>query len=250
MAKKDKSVESDLPDEFLIYLKAVKAKRPKTVISHILRYGCITTEELRRVYGYNHPPRAARDVRELGIPLETFSVTGPDGRKIGAYRFGDVSKTEYDKLGGRRTWPSKFKKQLAEIYGKRCEVCLTYYDLRYLQIDHCVPYEVGGELREAKEPEHFMLLCASCNRAKSWSCEHCENWKIRKLPEICEKCYWGNPENYTHIAQSQIRRLELTWTGSEVVDFDKLVEIAREVPKDLPNFVKDLLHSILKKGSN
>ena len=47
--------------EFLDLLKSVTAKRPKTVIDHILQYGFITTEDLKNKYGYNHPPRAVRD---------------------------------------------------------------------------------------------------------------------------------------------------------------------------------------------
>ena len=63
------------PPEFLNLLKSVVAKRPKTVIEHILKHGQITTEELKDTYGYNHPPRAIRDVREQGIPVKTFRVT-------------------------------------------------------------------------------------------------------------------------------------------------------------------------------
>ncbi|WP_044290750.1 hypothetical protein [Rivularia sp. PCC 7116] len=62
----------ELPDEFIRLCKSVTAKRPKAVIEHILQHGYITTEDLKETYGYNHPPRAARDVRERGIPLETF----------------------------------------------------------------------------------------------------------------------------------------------------------------------------------
>lgn len=77
--------------ELLLALcRSVTAKRPKTVIDHILAHGFITTEELKEQYGYNHPPRAVRDVRENGIPVETFRVTGSDGRKIAAYRFGEL----------------------------------------------------------------------------------------------------------------------------------------------------------------
>jgi hypothetical protein len=60
------SVE-DYPKEFLDLLYSVDAKRPRTVIQHILRHGFITSQELKDFYGYNHPPRAIRDVRELGI---------------------------------------------------------------------------------------------------------------------------------------------------------------------------------------
>ena len=87
-----------LTDEFKAQLKAVTGRRARVVIDHILEHGHITTEELKDTYGYNHPPRAARDVREQGVPLETFKVTGSDGRRIGAYRFDldsvvDASKT-------------------------------------------------------------------------------------------------------------------------------------------------------------
>lgn len=71
-------IPTDLPDEFIERCRAVTAKRPRIVIEHILTHGYITTEELKEQYGYNHPPRAARDVREQGIPLETFRVTGSD----------------------------------------------------------------------------------------------------------------------------------------------------------------------------
>ena len=70
----------DLPQHFLDQLKAVTARRPRVVIDHILEHGHVTTEELRELYGYEHPPRAARDVREQGIPLESIRVTGSSGR--------------------------------------------------------------------------------------------------------------------------------------------------------------------------
>ncbi len=73
------------PPEFLKLLKSVEAKRPKIVIDHILKHGRITTEELKDLYGYHHPPRAIRDVRERGIPIATFFVTGADGKRIAAY---------------------------------------------------------------------------------------------------------------------------------------------------------------------
>ena len=72
------------------------------VIDHILKHGSVTTEQLSELYGYDHAPRAARDVRELGIPLETFRVEGKSGRRIAAYRFGDPSEVRGGKLGGRK----------------------------------------------------------------------------------------------------------------------------------------------------
>ena len=46
----------NLPKDFIALCHSVTAKRPKTVIDHILEHGFITTEELKETYGYNHPP--------------------------------------------------------------------------------------------------------------------------------------------------------------------------------------------------
>lgn len=50
-------------------LNSITDKRPATVIQHIIKHGYITTEELANDYGYEHAPRAARDVRERGVYL-------------------------------------------------------------------------------------------------------------------------------------------------------------------------------------
>lgn len=52
----------EYPKEFLDLLASVKAKRPRTVIEHILKNGHVTSRELKDLYGYHHPPRAIRDV--------------------------------------------------------------------------------------------------------------------------------------------------------------------------------------------
>ena len=126
----------DYPADFIMLLKSVAAKRPKTVINHILEHGQITTEELKDIYGYNHPPRAIRDVREQGIPVKTFRVTGSDGRKIAAYKFGNPSEVRSTKLSGRTAFSSNLKDALIEKYGTRCNIYLEAFPVRELQIDH------------------------------------------------------------------------------------------------------------------
>lgn len=238
-----------LPKEFIYLCHSVTAKRPKTVIDHILKHGSITTEELKEKYGYNHPPRAARDVREHGIPLETFRVAGSDGRQIAAYRFGDVSNQRFKKLSGRTGLSKKIKDALVEKYGCKCFIYLEEVEERELQIDHRIPYEVGGDGEGAElNPEDFMLLSGSANRAKSWSCEHCENWNSIKDRTICLTCYWAYPENYSHIATRQIRRLDLVWQGKEIDIYEKLKAEAHSLEKEIPSFVKEILEKeILRK---
>ncbi len=227
-------------------LASVRNKRARIVIRHIAKHGYITTEELEKMYGYAHPPRAARDVREAGIPLETFRVKSSDGRSIAAYRFGDLSKVRRGRLQGRRVFPKELKTELYRHHNGKCAVCLGDFQPRYLQIDHRVPYEVAGYDKGEWNPDDYMLLCGSCNRAKSWSCEHCENWQNQKLPSVCLTCYWASPENYVHIALREIRRLDVVWKDDEIRDYEQLKQEARENESPLPDYVKKILNKHIK----
>jgi hypothetical protein len=192
-------------------LENITNKRARIVIEHILENGFVTTEQLEKQYGYNHPPRAARDVREFGIPLETFRVKNSEGRSIAAYRFGDMNNIQKGRLKGRQTFPKQFRDELYAQSGGKCSICNGSFEQRYLQVDHRVPYEVAGDAQDNLDPKDFMLVCGSCNRAKSWSCEHCTNWQNEKYSQFCLKCYWANPENYVHVALREIRRTDILW---------------------------------------
>ena len=232
-----------LPKAFLAQLKAVTKKRPRTVIDHILKHGFVTTEDLKQM-GYEHAPRAARDVREQGIPLETFRVKDSNGRSIAAYRFGDPSKSEdkISKTAGRTMLSKALKKALVEKYGSKCFIYLQPMEERLLQVDHRVPYEIAGE-QDEHDVNCFMLLIPSANRAKSWTCEHCPNWE-QKNPDYCIKCFWAHPEEYTHIAGKEQRQIILTFTGDEIEDYIRLIELvgmdkAEETIKEMINkFIK------------
>ena len=231
-----------LPKDFIALCRKVTAKRPRTVIEHILKHGFITTQELKDRYGYNHPPRAARDVGENGIPIEMFRVEGNDGRKIAAYRFGDPKKARSGKLMGRTAFTKRLKQALIAKRGPRCAIYHEPFNERDLQIDHRVPFEVAGDSpNDEFDPEEFMLLCGSANRAKSWSCEHCANWLERRDPSICRSCYWAYPEGYIHIAMRQVRRLDIMWTGDEVEVYERLKKKTAELQQEIPGYVKKII---------
>lgn len=233
------------PPEFLKVLKKVKAKRPKTVIDHILKHGQITTEELKDRYGYNHPPRAIRDVREQGIPVTMFRVTGKDGRKIAAYKFGDPAEVRAAQLSGRTAFSTNLKDALLTKYGARCNIYLEPFPVKQLQIDHRIPFEIAGDGDGLSDDvTEYMLLCPSANRAKSWSCEHCDNWKARKI-SVCESCYWAFPESYSHIAMRDMRRLDILWSGEEVAEYNVLRKQAASMKEEIPEYVKNVLRKHL-----
>ena len=230
--------------EFLDLLQSVKAKRPQTVIKHILEHGFITSEELKNTYGYNHPPRAVRDVREHGIPIITYRVTGTDGRKIAAYKFGDPTdiQNNLSKAAGRTVLSKALKQALIDKYGSKCFIYLETMDKEVLQVDHRIPYEIGGE-HDEKDIDYYMLLSPSANRAKSWTCEHCENWK-KKDRSFCLRCFWAYPENYDHIAGKFEKIISLVFTDDEIDDYYKLIELSGE--KAAQEVIKKIIHEHLK----
>ena len=216
----------EYPQDFLNLLQSVEAKRPKTVIQHILKHGFITSQELTDIYGYNHPPRAIRDVRELNIPIETYRVEGRDGRKIAAYKFGNptMAGNILSKNLERTVLSKTLKQQLIQEAGAKCFIYFENMDEAILQVDHRIPYEIAGEQPE-EDLSNYMLLSPSANRAKSWACEHCSNW-LSKSVDMCKTCFWACPENYTHISGKDERTVSLMFTGNDIKDYEKLVEIS------------------------
>jgi hypothetical protein len=224
---------------FLESLGRITAKRARTVIDHILKYGCITTEDLKNTYGYNHPPRAARDVREQGIPLEMFRIQGSDGRSIAAYKFADLSKIVQNKLGGRQVFSKQTRKSLYEMQEGRCGICHQEYEERYLQVDHRVPYEVAGDSAcDESNLSAFLAICASCQRSKSWTCEHCPNWQKAKDVDLCRSCYWASPGSYAHIALEAVRREVLIWKGVDVKKYERIAREARKMKLPVADYIR------------
>jgi hypothetical protein len=92
-----------------------------------------------------------------------------------------------------------------------------------------------------------MLLSGSANRAKSWSCEQCDNWNNAKDRKVCLSCYWAYPESYSHIAMRPIRRLDLVWQGDEVAAYEQLKAEALALEKEIPAYVKEILERELRR---
>lgn len=232
------------PKNTIEKLNAITDKRPATVIQHILKHGFITTEELKNNYGYEHAPRAARDVRERGVNLITYRVKGSDGRNIAAYKFGDPVFVEdkLSKVGGRTALSQALKKSLVDKHGSVCFIYLQPMEERLLQVDHRVPYEIGGE-QDENDIDCYMLLSPSANRAKSWTCEHCSNWVV-KDPAICENCFWAHPEEYTHIAGKEERQIIITFTDNEIEDYNRLISLVGI--EEAEKTIKDLISNYVK----
>lgn len=193
-----------------------------------MKNGYCSTEDLKNG-GYEHAPRAARDVRELGIPLKTFKIKDSSGKNIAAYKFGDWEeakrKNQLLKVSGRTHFTEKLKNALLEHYGARCNLYSEIYPAKLLQPDHRIPYEIGGDPENMMDLDRFMLLSPSANREKSWVCEHCDNWNKKDI-SMCKTCYYAYPENYCHVAGKVERRINVTFGEKDMKLYDELVEQA------------------------
>lgn len=233
--------EHKLSEEFVEFLRSITGKRARRVIDHILTYGYVTTEDLSKEYGYNHPPRGARDVREAGVPLHTKRVADSTGRTVGAYIFGDPSGIRRDRSKGRQALSKDFIRAVYETYYERCAVCTYSYALRYIQCDHRIPYEVAGDVAwNDRKVAEYMPLCGECQRRKSWSCEHCPNFTQKDLA-VCATCYWASPGDYDHIATVPERRVDVVWSGEkELAEYDDLRRDASAQEMATAEFLKYL----------
>jgi 5-methylcytosine-specific restriction endonuclease McrA len=204
--------------------------RPIRVVWECCTYGEVSTEALTQKYGYNQPPRAARDVRELGFKLKTSASKTTDGRRMAVY-----SLTNIDQFGaneGRAVFTKKEKTNLVGKDDSKCFYCTMHFEPNELQIDHLVPFEVAGNSLHKKEGINaLVLVCASCNRSKSWSCESCLNFKTKDIGE-CKRCYWFNPDNYSHVRMNDIVNINLTIDGNEKL-YDQFKGLTRDEIKEL-----------------
>ena len=88
--------------------------------------------------------------------------------------------------------------------------------MRYLQVDHRIPYQVQGDSNSMDLLESdYMLITGECQRQKSWSCEQCPNFSIDMQIEKCQSCYWAYPEKYSHSECKDLFRLYVLYQGEE-----------------------------------
>lgn len=220
----------EISREFYEKLISVTSKRAKQVIEKLMKDGSCTTDELIDM-GYNHAPRAKRDVVEAGIPIEKRMIKNPDtGRRMAEYRLGDWEKykeqNSLSKTNGRNNLTDKLKNELIKEYGCKCMLYGEDFPEMQLQIDHRIPFEIGGDPENMMDISKFMLLSPSANRAKSWACEHCSNW-VEKNIEMCKKCYYAFPENYQHIAGEEEKRLDIIFRTQDMEIYDMILEVAK-----------------------
>lgn len=196
--------------------------RASKVLKAILERGSITTAELLEL-GYKHAPRARMDCVDNGFPIKTTMVRGSDGSRMASYSLLSDAELREDQKG-RSVIPKAFKAKLVAYYGEVDGITGWRLTARALQVDHRVPYQVGGDAGlDGEDVEAFMLLTGSSQRAKSFSCEQCPNFLELKDPKICSTCYWAYPENYQHVGMRQVRQIQLTWQdGDEAAAFDRV----------------------------
>lgn len=218
----------DIPDPLKKKLKDVTSLRPLVVIYHMLKDGSISTERLQKEYGYDQAPRAAQDVKDHGIKLTSTSGRTSDGHRMVSYAL-DITGSVGTHKSGRRAFDKREKLAIAsDQYDPSCDLCGLSLSIAELQADHRVPYDIAGELSDGDRTRaHVMLLCPSCNRSKSWACEHCPNWEPEaRVPATCKSCYWSGNEGHAHAATVKGRWLTLSWRGPDVVDVDDVQEEA------------------------
>lgn len=157
-----------IPKKLLDRISKEKGKRARFVLDAIVKNGKVSMEEITAA-GYAHAARAVADVRDLGYVLKNSVGRDHNGRRMAVYAL-DIEACTGSGTRARQNISKSLKEAVLTNASHRCEICSAEHNL---QADHRVPYRVQEGTGEANE---FQALCGSCNRSKSWACEHCENW--------------------------------------------------------------------------
>jgi hypothetical protein len=231
---------TDVPPELRERIAQVTNRRARRLLELIVEHGEVTTEQLTDEYEYDHPPRAKRDAVERGFPVVSRPVSSRDGsRRIAAYRL-DLEAEFVEGRSGRKVIPKALRVELLRRADGRCAMCGGVFADRALQVDHRIPYEIAGESDEPSIDD-FQMLCGSCNRSKSWTCERdCPNW-LERDPRVCATCMWAEPGDYEHIATRRRRQVTITWDDDELEAFERLQERAGARGVELRAFLRGLL---------
>ena len=221
-----------------------KNKRARLALEYMLEHGEVSTDTMSEL-GYSHPPRAIGDVKDAGIPIVARNAKSPKtGRRMAIYSFGDPNNIQEGRIGGRSALPKAFKEKLIVRYGSIDCITGAKLDPRVLQMDHRIPYRIAGDAGLGdQDVESYMLLDASSQRAKSWSCENCPNMITKDLA-TCQTCFWAFPENYKHIATEQLRRTDIVWMGEDVRVHDALAEAAAKAGTTPAEIIKKLVRQM------
>lgn len=219
------------------FIARVQTGRAVKALRLILDTGAVTTDDLKAA-GYEHPPRAIADVRDQGIPIITNKIRSKSGKQMAIYSFGTAEQIQVGQ-SGRTNFSKKFKKALLDTYENKDSITGATHTSGALQIDHRVPYRVGGDAN-IDDVTAFMLLDGKSQRSKSWACEHCANFTEIKDTAICQTCFWAYPENYEHVAMENIRRADLVWQGDEVEDYVSISNSAEQQGLSVSDHLKSL----------
>lgn len=229
----------EISDELRAAIETVTNKRARFVLDHIVEHGLITADDIQ-AEGYREHRRAVMDCRDLGFPIS--KVPSPSGGGVGAWSL-DLDAEVRAGRTGRKNFSKSFRNRLIAKAGGKCEVCGASQADRTLQIDHRIPYEIDPGTGDQVEAE-YQMLCPSCNRTKSWTCEkECPNWTVRD-PSVCETCMWGSPSSYEHIATLDRRQATITWDGPDgVAAYERLSQAADDSGLTLEELLRTKLNN-------
>ena len=83
------------------------------------------------------------------------------------------------------------------------------------------------------QSRQIMVVRALCQLAGNQRSEH--------LHEML----WAYPEDYTHIANCPVRRIDIIWQGDEIQVYEKLHKRTIKLQQEIPSYVKEIIQKHL-----
>jgi len=233
------SIDKEAYRKILPLVKKETARGAK-LLTALIEKGEMTTKELEES-GYGHPPRVRMDLQDIGIEIGTHyrNPHPQSGNRMGTYYLMSPKPGEITKK--RSPPPKSFKKKLVKNHNHVCAITQYVFPENELQMDHRVPFLVGGD-PDSYELDDWMPLSGSAQMLKKKACDDCENSSAKDV-KICGTCYWAFPERYNHVATIPQSVATMVFRGDvEVELFQKISDIARKNELTVNEVIKSILN--------
>ena len=220
--------------------------RGAKLLAALIEKGEMTTKELEES-GYGHPPRVRMDLQDIGIEIGThYDTPNPQsGNRMGTYYL--ISPTPGEITKKRRPPPKSFKKKLVTKHKNLCAITQYVFPENELQMDHRIPFLVGGD-PDSYKLDDWMPLSGSAQMLKKKACDDCENSSAKDV-KICGTCYWAFPESYTHVATIPQIVATMVFRGDDEVKlFEKISDIAKNNNRSDNEIIKSILNQWFNQG--
>lgn len=221
--------------------------RAKAAADLLMEKGVITKYDFEETHvPVSQAPRAIRDLKDHGIPIETLrKISVPQAKtKVNRYTLGSIDNINTSMRYGRMYDPTGMKEKLAKLHGDVCVFCGKKLTAKDRELDHKLPVNIFGDLSpvERLNPDNYQLVCRGCNRLKREATSHGAFDDQREGMDIVKQNYWYDPVQYRKNRDDRLYAHNvIVWnTSKDIQAYKQISQYAKDSSKSFQEALKDI----------